>query len=105
MAGPRRLFTDQQLKELHERGFNDRKIADMLRESHRRVADRRRILGLKVHDRRYTRLFTDQHLIELHEQGFNDREISEKLGVHLSTVNYRRKRLGLKPIRKHGARS
>ena len=103
--GHRRLFTDQQLIELHKLGFNDKEIADKLGAYRKTVGDHRRILGLKAHDRRYRRLFTDQQLIELHEQGFNDREIGEKLGVHLSTVNYRRRMLRLRPIRKHGARS
>ncbi len=103
--GRKRLFTDQQLIELHKLGFNDKEIADKLGAYRKTVGDHRRILGLKAHDRRYRRLFTDQQLIELHEQGFNDREIGEKLGADRRTVNIHRRRLGLRPIRKHGIKA
>jgi DNA-binding NarL/FixJ family response regulator len=95
MAGRyRRLFTDQQLIELHERGFNDTEIGKKLGAHKITVGEHRRRLGLKAHDPR--RLFTDQQLKELHEQGFNDREIGEKLGIGTNTVNIHRRKLGLK---------
>jgi len=92
--GRRRLFTDQQLIELHKKGMNDREIGDKLGSGRMTVGKHRRRLGLKAHAPR--RLFTDQQLKELHELGFNDREIGEKLGAHLSTVGLHRNRLGLK---------
>ena len=103
MVGRRRLFTDQQLIELHEQGFNDREIGKNLFADQTTVGEHRRRLGLKAHDPR--RLFTDQQLIELYEQGFNDTEMGEKLGAGKSTVRDRRIRLGLKPIRKLGLKA
>ncbi len=97
--GHRRLFTDRQLKELYEQGFNDREISEKLGAHENTVRIHRIRLGLKAHGRRL--LFTDRQLIELHEEGFNDREIGEKLGVDRSTVGVHRRRLGLEPIRKH----
>ncbi len=102
MASRRRLFTDQQLIDLHEQGFNDREIGEKLGVTSQAVGYRRKRLGLKsIRKHKIGRLFTDQQLIELHEQGFNDREIGEKLGVTFGIVGFHRKRLGLKPIRKH----
>ena len=111
MAGRRRRFTDQQLKELHEQGFNDREIGDKLGADVVTVNVHRSRLGLKpirkhgVDASHRRRLFTDQQLIDLHEQGFNDREKSEKLGASKSTVGRHRIRLGLRPIRKHGIKA
>lgn len=100
MAG--RLFTEQQLIELHEQGFNDREISDKLGVTPQAVGFRRKRLGLEpIRKHKIGRLFTDQQLIELHAQGFNDREVGEKLGVSFGIVGFHRKRLGLKPIRKH----
>ncbi len=91
--GRRRLFTDQQLIELYEKGFNDPEIGEKLGTSKVTVWYHRRRLGLKSHGNR--RLFTDQQLIELYDQGLYDREIGEKLGVTHVTVSKHRKRLGL----------
>ncbi len=90
--GRRRLFTDQQLIELHEKGFNDPEIGEKLGVHKMTVRYHRRRLGLKVQSRR---LFTDQQLVALYEQGLYDREIGEKLGVTHVTVSKHRKRLGL----------
>ena len=99
MASRRRLFTDQQLIDLHEQGFNDREIGEKLGVTSQAVGYRRKRLGLKpIRKHKIGRLFTDQQLIELHEQGFNDREVSEKLGVSGNAVCRRRKGLGLKPV-------
>ncbi len=107
MAGHRRLFTDQQLIELHAQGFNDREIGEKLGATPQAVGFHRKRLGLepirkhRSKDYKRKRLFTDQQLIELHAQGFNDRGVGEKLGVSFGLVGFHRKRLGLKPIRKH----
>ncbi len=104
MASRRRLFTDQQLIELHAQGFNDREVGEKLGVSFGIVGFHRKRLGLKpirkhrVKDYKRKRLFTDQQLIELHAQGFNDREVGEKLGVSGNTVCVRRRKLGLKPV-------
>jgi len=93
--GIKRLFTDQQLIELHEQGFNDIEIGKKLGAHPTTVGLHRRRIGLKAHGRK--RLYTDeQQLIELNEQGLTDREIAEKLGANKYTVGYHRRRLGLK---------
>ena len=107
MAGHRRLFTDQQLIELHAQGFNDREISEKIGVTPQAVGFHRKKLGLKPirkHRTKYhkrKRLLMDQKLIELHAQGFNDREVGEKLGVSFCIVGVHRRRLGLEPIRKH----
>jgi len=98
----RRQFTDQQLIELHEKGFNDTEKAEKLGANKNNVGKHRRRLGLKairkhgVESYIRRRRFTDEQLIKLHEQGFNDREIGDKLGAHHMTVGEHRRRLGLK---------
>jgi len=98
--GRGRLFTDEQLIELHEQGLNDREIGEKLGSNRVTVGIHRRRLGLEV--QRPRRRFTDEQFIELYERGLNDREISEELGVSNTTVYKRRRRLGLKTQpRKH----
>ncbi len=101
MASRRRLFTDQQLIELHAQGFNDREVGEKLGVTLQAVGLHRNRLGLKPIRKHSRRLFTDQQLIELHAQGFNDREMGEKIGVSFGIVGFHRKKLGLEPIRKH----
>jgi len=59
-----RPFTDQQLIDLHEKGLNDREIAEELGIPKTAINYRRRKLGLKAHDRKLQ--FADQQLIALH---------------------------------------
>ncbi len=44
----KRLFTDQQLIELYEQGFNDREIAEKLGTTQKKVGYHRRRLGLRA---------------------------------------------------------
>ncbi len=96
MGNERRLFTDQQLIDLHAEGLIDREIADRLGVTVTRsmVSGRRRKLGIKRVERS---LFTDQQLIDLIDlhAGLSGREIGEKLGASQSLVNDRRRRLGI----------
>lgn len=107
-----RLFTDQQLIELHEQGLNDREIADRLGTDRNTVSRYRRRLRLKPissiffltrktkNRRSYSRVkFTDQQLIYLHGNGLRDVEIAEKLDANRGSVRYHRKKLGLKAHR------
>ncbi|MBA7625357.1 hypothetical protein ES703_32786 [subsurface metagenome] len=61
----KRLFTDQQLIELHEQGFNDREIAEKLGVGRRAVGYRRNRLGLKPirkhRNKAYTRKASSQN--------------------------------------------
>ena len=47
MASSRRLFTDQQLIELHTQGFNDKEVGEKLGVTPQAVSFRRNRLGLK----------------------------------------------------------
>ncbi len=94
--GRKRLFTDQQLIELHEQGLSDEVIGEKLLAHFSTVNIHRRRLGLKAHDPR--RLFTDQQLIDLHENGLNDKEKAKRLGSSKEVVFDHRRRLGLKPV-------
>ncbi len=49
MASRRRLFTDQQLIELHEQGLSDREIGNKLGAHETTVRDHIRRLGLKAY--------------------------------------------------------
>ena len=105
-----RLFTDQQLIELHEQGLNDREIADSLGTEEDIVSRYRRRLRLKPpstkfvfkraikNSQSYTcrAKFTDQQLIYLHSNGLRDVEIAEMLDALPGTVRNHRKKLGLK---------
>jgi len=98
LARFRRIFTDQQLIELHKQGITDREIAEKLGTFQSTVRTHRIRIGLKAHSRRL--LFTDQQLIELYEKGLNDLEIGEMLGTAQSTVRKHRNRIGLETNRK-----
>ena len=91
-----RVFTDQQLIDLHEQGLVDREIAEKLGVHQTLVCTYRNRLGLKTNGS--NRRFTDQQLIDLHKQGLIDREIGEKLGSSRALVGIHRKRLGLKTV-------
>ena len=54
-GGIRRLFTDQQLIELHEQGFNDIEIGEKLGAHPTTVSVHRRRIGLKIISRKRSR--------------------------------------------------
>ncbi len=89
-----RLFTDQQIIDLHKQGLVDREIGRELRTSSSTVWECRVRLGLKANG--IPRIFTDQQLIDLHKQGLTDQGIAEKLGSSSGLVWKHRTRLGLK---------
>ncbi len=95
-----RLFTDQQLIDLHAEGLDDRDIADRFNVTQSAVNSRRRNLGIERV--KTDPPFTDQQLIDLHSEGFNDREIADRVGVSRSMVNNRRRKLGIKRIKRVG---
>ncbi|GAH85933.1 unnamed protein product, partial [marine sediment metagenome] len=90
-----RLFTDQQLVDLHQEGYNDREMAERLGASEEVVFYHRSRLELEAN--RYKnqhKPFTDR-LVALHKKGLIDREIANRLGVSKAKVFSRRKKLGL----------
>ncbi|GAG84505.1 unnamed protein product, partial [marine sediment metagenome] len=93
----KRLFTDQQLINLHKRGLNDREIAKRLGVAQMTVNIYRNRLGLKTQKRKSRRrLFNDQQLIALYNKGMTDKKIAGELGAGQTTVRKYRRRLGLK---------
>jgi len=97
-----RLFTDQQLIDLHEEGLNDREKAERLGASKGVVFYHRKRIGLEANRHRTLgRPFTDSQLVELHERGLNDREIARELGVSWYSISYHRSKLGLESNYRH----
>lgn len=99
--GRKRLFTDEQLIELHEQGLNDTEKGEKLGADSSTVNRHRNRLRLEP-IRKYginalgaNRQFTDEELIKLHERGYSDRLMGKKLGATRQTVGVHRLRLGL----------
>ena len=85
----------KKLRELYDRGLNDREIAAATGISEKTAAKFRLDSGLPPHPRERKHCFDTKQARELWEQGMTDPEIAQALGVRKATIWHWRSRAGL----------
>ena len=85
----------KKLRELYDRGLNDREIAAATGISEKTAAKFRMENGLPPHPRERKHCFDTKQAREFWEQGMTDPEIAQALGVRKATIWHWRSRAGL----------
>ena len=94
---PNRMLEERRrkMRELYDRGLNDREIAAATGISEKTAAKFRMDSGLPPHPRERKHCFDTKQARELWEQGMTDPEIAQALGVRKATIWHWRSRAGL----------
>ncbi len=88
----------KKLRELYDRGLNDREIAAATGISEKTAAKFRLDNGLPPHPRERSRKFDTVKARKLREQGLTDREIAEQLGVSKAAIWHWRRTAGITSV-------
>ena len=97
---PNRMLEERRrkMRELYDRGLNDREIAAATGISEKTAAKFRQSNGLPPHPRERSRKFDTVKARKLREQGLTDREIAEQLGVSKAAIWHWRRTAGITSV-------
>ena len=97
---PSRMLEERRrkMRELYDRGLNDREIAAATGISEKTAAKFRQNNGLPPHPRERSRKFDTVKARKLREQGLTDREIAEQLGVSKAAIWHWRRTAGITSV-------